>query len=132
MSKWDYMDKKVWDSSIVMKEFEKIYKESKMPDANEINAATNAMRAFNTEAAKLKDAMGGAADDGETEKKQKPKAKNKSKVKKKRVNTKDKKVLKAQIINELVSISSQAINDLDYKLAYEVEKTIKSLECNEE
>ena len=105
MSKWDYMDNKVWKSSEVMKELEKIYIKQAQDKLDvkqaqdkigDVTKKINELKAAVVETGKaMKDAL--PADDGAV--KEKPKSK-----KRKRITEKD------------------------HKLVYSIERAIESLE----
>jgi hypothetical protein len=132
MSHWDYMDKKVWESSEVMQELEKIFiKEAdvqkKIQDLNNLtNAAANAAKAGKA----LKDS-GLMADDGAAEVEEKPK-KEKVKKTKKKISKKSHKKAKAQLMSELKHLSMNAGLAGDHKLAYSIDRAIDELLEGEE
>lgn len=131
MPPWDYMDNKVWESSEVMNELEKIYKKSNIQNTtrniNDLSAATKNLAASATAA---KGAMAGvagvlAADDSLSKEEEKPK----KKLKKKK--TSKSKKIKADLIIELKKLSQEAIDNQNYKLAYKTEKALESIKLED-
>jgi hypothetical protein len=129
MSYWDYMDNKVWESSEVMKELEQIYKKAQAEMKMDLKGKVNELKALQAEVQKtdkaLKDSgLAGPADDGEVTEEQDNDIKNhKVPGRADRV----KKIKQANIILELKKLSKEAIDNMDYKLAYKVERALASI-----
>jgi Skp family chaperone for outer membrane proteins len=132
MSYWDYMDNKVWESSEVMKELEQIYKKAQAEMKMDLKGKVNELKALQAEVQKtdkaLKDSgLAGPADDGETTEEED------NDIKDHKVHDgagragRVKKIKQANIILELKKLSKEAIDNMDYKLAYKVERALASI-----
>lgn len=127
MSHWDYMDKKVWESSEVMQELEKIF----IKEAT-IQQKTQDLKNLTDAATKAGEALEGLmADDGAAEVEEKPK-KEKVKKTKKKISKKSHKKAKAQLMSELKHLSMNAGLAGDHKLAYSIDRAIDELLEGEE
>lgn len=131
MSYWDDMDKKVWESSVVMKELEKIYKKSQSDLGKQISdlaksvaGAAGPIKQTADAAKELKAvvAPSAKAEDGEV--------KNTPKKKKKISKTQHKKA-KESLLKELHHLANEASDKLDQKLAYKIERAIDAIEWDE-
>lgn len=135
MPPWDYMDNKVWESSEVMNELEKIYKKSNLQNTiRNVNDLGKATKGLADSATAAQEAMAGvagtlAADDSLSKEEEKPKKKLKKKLKKKKA-SKSKKI-KADLIIELKKLSQEAIDNQNYKLAYKTEKALESIKLED-
>jgi hypothetical protein len=145
LKKWPKEDRKSWEESMVMKEFEsqilsnyakieKFAQQAKMniPSATTVKEVTKALNELNTEAGKLSKTLGSAADDGVVEKKCSCD------------NTSDKMceacsdkyssaevaLAKKQMINELQKMADEAIKENNIKRAYKIERIISEIEEN--
>jgi uncharacterized protein YwgA len=144
MSRWDYMDNKVWESSEVMKELESILKKQaglakdgdilkqadmakKLQDVKTLGAevakVTETTKALN----KTIENMGMSDDNPEdlkTERKRK-------KVKKKKISKKEYNLAKDELLEELNKMAAEAADKLDHKLSYKIERAIDSINFDE-
>lgn len=131
MSHWDYMDKKVWESSEVMQELEKIFiKEAQANIPQKTQDLKNLTEAAKSAGDALKNS-GLMADDGAAEVEEKPK-KEKVKKTKKKISKKSHKKAKAQLMSELKHLSMNAGLAGDHKLAYSIDRAIDELLEGEE
>lgn len=136
MSKWDYMDNKVWESSEVMMELEKTYKKSmeinKKAQSKDLSAmiptiqkATQAMKDFGKAAKE----SGFAAKD-----KLSPVGKGSGGGGKKKIKITKKQYdeAKDKLLNELKSLADDCISKGDTISAYHTERAIDSLSYDDD
>lgn len=129
MSYWDKMDKKVWESSEVMKELEKIYKQSNLENlsktindlaqnAPKIQQATQNVKQLSDAVSKI----GNPAEDGEIEPEESKECESEDSNSKR-----SHKKAKNTLLKELKKMADDAADRLDYKLAYKIERAIDSV-----
>lgn len=130
MSKWDYMDKKVWDSSEVMRELERIF--IKNAGLKEVQDAANAMvdaaKKGDEAQKKMKEALKSPAKDGEISYSELEDEQNMAKDQPKEEDSaKEHKKAQASLLRELSSMAEKAATSGNYKLAYKIERAIDSI-----
>lgn len=131
MSKWDYMDKKVWDSSEVMRELERIFIKNAV-DLDKVQQAANAMVDAAKKGDEAKKKMDEAvkssvAKDGEISYSELEDEKNMAKDQPKEDSAKEHKKAQASLLRELSSMAEKAATSGNYKLAYKIERAIDSI-----
>lgn len=133
MSKWDYMDKKVWDSSEVMRELERIFLKNAQ-DLAKVQEAANKVVKTTADALKAKTELadaakiGSAAKDGEISYSELEDEKNMAKDQPKEADAaKEHKKAQASLLRELSSMAEKAATSGNYKLAYKIERAIDSI-----
>jgi hypothetical protein len=145
LKKWPKEDRKSWEDSVVMKEFEsqilsnyqkieRFAQQAKMniPNATKVKEVTKALNELNTEAGKLSKTLGSAADDGAVEKK--CSCNNASDkmcdVCADKYSSTEVALAKKELINDLQKMADEEIKKNNIKRAYKIERIISEIEEN--
>ncbi len=128
MSKWDYMDNKVWESSEVMKELESIFKKEAQDKAQQIKQVADANRDL---AASIRDVAKAQSDTNKATAAADDNAVDEDKAKDK-ITDDDHKTAKESLLKELHSLANLAADSLNHKLSYKIERAIDSILYDEE
>jgi hypothetical protein len=145
LKRWPKEDRKSWEDSIVMKEFEskilsnyanieRFAQQTKMniPSATTVKEVTKALNELNAEAGKLNKTLGSAADDGAVEKKCScdNTSDNMCEACSDKYSSMEVSLAKKEIIDELQKMADDAIRENNIKMAYKIERIISEIEEN--